>query len=332
MKVLFSAAVLSSALFSNSSLAATDYPLTIHNCGWEQTYHEAPSNVVTIGQAATEILYTLDLADKIAGTSVWFNEVLPAYQTQNQAIPRLADNDPSFESVLAKRPDFVAVQYEWHVGEQGIVATRAQFHDVGVNSYILPMDCDQKDNSIGLDGTRLDQFSTVALYKSIDQLATIFNVPERGQQVIDSLKSREQDAIQRAQDAQSQARSAVFWYSSANIAVDPYVAGQKGPAGYLMKTLGIENVVKSDEEWPAVGWETITKANPDIIVIAKMDRRRFPADDYLKKIEFLKSDPVTKQMDAVKHDRIVVMDALEMDATIRLIDGLEKLTHAIEDL
>ena len=81
-----------------------------------------------------------------------------------------------------------------------------------------------------------------------------------------------------------------------------------------------------------MGWETLAKANPDIIVIAKMNRRRFPADDFEKKLEFLRNDPVTKEMDAVKQGNIVIMDALEMDATIRLINGLEKLTYAVEQL
>ncbi|MCC4273777.1 ABC transporter substrate-binding protein [Marinomonas communis] len=332
MKSVFSMSLIAVTLFSSTHTLATEYPLTIENCGFTHTYQQAPQSTVTIGQAATEILYTLGLANKVKGTSVWFNEVLPEFKEVNTGIPRLADNDPSFESILEKRPELVAVQYEWHVGDQGIVATRDMFHDVKVPTYILPTDCDNKDNSVGLDGTRLDQFSTAALYKSIDQLSDIFDVSDRGDQLVASLKQRESTAIERAKAAGSQDKTAVFWYSSAAMDIDPYVAGQKGAAGYLMKTLGIENVVQSDEEWPTVGWETLAKANPDIIVIAKMNRRRFPADDFEKKLEFLKNDPVTKEMDAVKQGNIVIMDALKMDATIRLINGLEKLTDAVEQL
>jgi hypothetical protein len=36
----------------------------------------------------------------------------------------------------------------------------------------------------------------------------------------------------------------------------------------------------------------------------RVDRRRFPTDDYRKKLEFLRNDPVTRRMDAVKHGRI----------------------------
>jgi iron complex transport system substrate-binding protein len=93
----------------------------------------------------------------------------------------------------------------------------------------------------------------------------------------------------------------------------------------MIQQLGLKNVIETDEEWPTVGWETIAKANPTVIVIARMDRRRFAADDYEKKLEFLRNDPVASQMDAVKDGRIVVMDAQAMDATIRAISALEDL-------
>ena len=85
----------------------------------------------------------------------------------------------------------------------------------------------------------------------------------------------------------------------------------------------------SAEEWPTVGWETIAKANPTILVIARMDRRRFPADDYEKKLEFLKSDPVTKHMDAVKNGRIAIVDADALQASIRIADGMEAIADAV---
>ena len=48
-----------------------------------------------------------------------------------------------------------------HVGPQGIVATREQFSDLGIPTYILPSDCVGKDNTAGSDGTR------TALYLSL---------------------------------------------------------------------------------------------------------------------------------------------------------------------
>lgn len=323
------AVLMAGSALAAPALAETTYPLQLQNCGVEVSFPKAPASTVTVGQAATEILYSLGLAEKVIGTSVWFTEVLPEYKTANDQIERLADNDPSFESVVAKRPELISIQYEWHVGPQGIVATREQFADVGIPTYILPADCTGKDNTVGSDGTRSAMFTMDGIYQGVTELAGIFDVADRGEALVTDLKSRETAAIDSAKALGLTDASAVFWFSSAEMDIDPYVAGRKGPPAYMMNALGLKNIIESDEEWPVVSWETIARANPSAIVIAKMDRRRFEADDYEKKIEFLKSDPVTKEMDAVKNDRIVVIDGHSMDPSIRNIAALEVLADAL---
>jgi len=310
--------------------APTQYPLTVDNCGTPLQFAQAPARAVTIGQSGTEMLYALGLAERLMATSLWFNDVLPEYKALNDKVPRLADNEPSFEAVIAKRPQLVPVQFEWMVGPQGAVATREQFAEVGVPAYIMPSDCEGKDNRVGADGTRLAPFQVDSLYKSIDQLAQIFDVQARGEALVASLRARLAAASQQVGEQHLKDASALFWFSSTALNADPFVAGRKGVPDYMLKTLGLRNVVDSDEEWPAVGWETLAKANPSVIVIARMDRRRFPGDDFRKKIEFLKSDPVTRNMDAVKHERIVIIDADGMQASIRLVTGVEELAQAVK--
>lgn len=311
----------------------TAYPLTLTNCGVEISFDANPGSIVTIGQSATEILYSLGLAQKVAGTSVWFNPVLPDYAEADADIERLAENDPSFESVVSKKPGLVAVQYEWHVGETGIVGTRGMFHDIGIPTYILPADCDTKDNSTGGDGTRTGAFETDSVYRGIRELARIFDVQPAGEDLVVELEATEADAIARA-DALDLPEdvSAVFWFSSPDLETDPYVAGRLGAPGYMMSKLGIENVVDSDEEWPLVGWESVARADPDVIVVAHMDRRRFPADDIERKLDFLRTDPVASRMTAVREGRIVQMDAHAMSATMRSIHGLEALSKALSKM
>ncbi|MEZ1321943.1 ABC transporter substrate-binding protein [Pseudomonas fluorescens] len=309
--------------------APTVYPLTIENCGSSLTFQHAPTRTVTIGQAGTEMLYAMGLGDKVVGTSLWFNNVLDKYKAQNDKIERLADNEPSFESVIGKRPELVAVELEWMVGPQGAVGTREQFHELKIPTYLLPSDCEAKDNLVGADGTRLAPFRIETIYKSVSQLAQIFDVQERGQQLNDELKASLAKSIATAQGKRLKDASALVWFSSAEMDIEPFVAGHKGIPDFMLDTLGVRNVVQSDEEWPTVGWETIAKANPTFLVIARMDRRRFPADDYEKKLAFLRSDPVTRNMDAVKHNRIIILDAMAMQASLRMFDGIEQLATAI---
>ncbi|QJQ99599.1 MULTISPECIES: ABC transporter substrate-binding protein [Halomonas] len=311
----------------------THYPLTLTNCGMEISLPSAPQSTVTVGQSATEILYALGLAERVAGTSVWFTPVLPEFREINADIERLADNDPSFEAVVNRRPELVAAQYEWHVGPTGSVATREQFHELGIATYVMPADCDTKDNSTGGDGTRTAAFSPESVYKGIRELATIFDVQEAGNALVAELETREATAIAAAEALElPDDLSAVFWFSSPDRSAAPYVAGRLGAPGYMMDALGIRNVVESDEEWPTVGWESIARADPDIIVVARMDRRRFAADDIAEKLDFLHSDPVTREMSAVRNGRIIEMDAHAMSATMRTLVGLETLVDALPTL
>lgn len=312
------------------SVAATAYPLTITNCGQEVTFEKAPSRIVSIGQGMTEILFSLGLADKVAGTAVWVGPVLPQYAEVNRGIDRLADNDPSFESVVGREPDLVAAEFEWHVGAQGSVGKREQFAQLGIDTYVAPADCVAKVNTNGGDGVRAELFTMDLVYRQIEELAEIFDVTARGDALIADLKKRETEAKASVAGASGKNLPVVFWFSSKEVDGDAFIAGRNGAPAYILRTLGAGNVVDTQEEWPLVGWETIADANPAVIVIATMDRRRYAADDPQVKVDFLESDPVTRELDAVRNRRFVLMDAQAMNPTIRTIDGIEILANGIK--
>ncbi|AST80191.1 TPA: ABC transporter substrate-binding protein [Citrobacter farmeri] len=322
--------VAGTALFLTSGLshaAKTEYPLTIKNCGRDITFNAAPKRVATVGQNSTEILYALGLADRVVGTSLWFGPVPDAYKAANDKIAVIAQNIPSFEGIIAKKPDLVASQFEWQIGPAGTVASYEQFSELKVPVYTAPADC-AKDNEDGGDGVRKGMFDIAMVYQEVADLATIFDVQDKGEELIASLKAREAAAKNKIAGMESNV-SAVFWFSSADLQLDPYVAGKLGPAAWIAQTLGVKNVIDSAEEWPTVGWETIAKAQPSVIVLGEMSRRRFPADDWQVKMDYLKSDPVTQLIPAVKANHLPVIDVQTMNAGIRTIDGVEKLADAL---
>nr|WP_224788330.1 MULTISPECIES: ABC transporter substrate-binding protein [Citrobacter] len=291
------------------------------------TFHAAPKRVATVGQNSTEILYALGLADRVVGTSLWFGPVPDAYKAANDKIAVIAQNIPSFEGIIAKKPDLVASQFEWQIGPAGAVASYEQFSELKVPVYTAPADC-AKDNEDGGDGVRKGMFDIAMVYQEVADLSRIFDVQDKGEELIASLKARETAAKSKIAGMDNSV-SAVFWFSSADLQLDPYVAGKLGPAAWIAQTLGIKNVIDSAEEWPTVGWETIAKAQPTVIVLGEMSRRRFPADDWQVKMDYLKSDPVTQLIPAVKADHLPVIDVQTMNAGIRTIDGVEKLADAL---
>jgi iron complex transport system substrate-binding protein len=308
----------------------TQYPLALRNCGVDVTFAHAPRRAVSIGQSSTEILLALGLADRIVGTAVWFGPVLKDYEAANARIPRLADNDPSFESVVGKEPELVAAQYEWHVGPQGSVGTREQFAALGIPTYISPADCVAKDNSGGGDGVRKQLFTMDLVYQEIRDLARIFDVADRGEALVDELRKREAAAIASVAGQQARGVPVVFWFSSKEVAGEAFVAGRNGVPAYILQQLGARNVITTEEEWPLVSWERIAAADPAIIVMAEMSRRRYPADDTTVKLDFLATDPVASRLEAVRDNRIVVMDVQAMQPSIRAVDGIEALARGIK--
>ncbi|WP_447927250.1 ABC transporter substrate-binding protein [Vreelandella sp. EE27] len=315
-----------------AALAATDYPLTLESCGHAITLEAPPARVVTIGQAATEMLYLLGLEERMVGTSLWVNPVLDEFAEANAGVERLSDDAPSFESVINKEPDLVISAFEWMVGPAGVVGTPEMFDDAGVALWTLPTECEGKDNAQSMDGARRTLFDPALVYQAIATLSRMFDVSERGDAAIEALKARETAAIEAAQALSlPKDASGVFWYSSAQLGSDPYVAGVNSVPDWMMSTLGIDNVVSIEEEWPSVGWEHIARANPTFIAAARMERRRFPADDLATKRDYLQSDPVTGLLDAVQSERVIEIDAHAMDPSIRSIFALETLVEHLAD-
>ncbi|EJF89161.1 ABC transporter substrate-binding protein [Bartonella tamiae] len=329
---LLLAAIYSLSLIQAKALE-THYPLKMLNCDREIIIEKKPERVVSVGQNTTEILYSLGLGDKVKGTALWYSPVLSQFEELNKKVKVLSPDIPSFESIMAEKPDIVASHQEWVIGPTGSSATYAQFEDFNIPVYTAPSDCIGKDNLAGGDGLRTQAFTMDMIYQEIAELAAIFNVQERGNILISDLKKREKAAIDKVKNATKHKNSSVlFWYSSADLDIDPYVAGQLGAPGYIVSILCIKNIIKSNHEWPTVSWETIVKSDPTIIVLAEMNRRRFPADDIDVKRKFLNTDPLTKLMSAVTNDHLVIMDAQSMNTTMRTIDGIEVLANAFETM
>ncbi|SEG78928.1 iron complex transport system substrate-binding protein [Bosea lathyri] len=317
------------SLCGAASAAPTQYPLTLENCRETVTFAGPPKRVVAIGQTQTEILYALGLGDRVVGTAVWFSPVAKRYEAVNAGVKRLADNDPSFEAVVAREPDLVTAMFEWHVGPNGIVGKRDQFARLKVPTYVSPADCVGKDNSGPGDGVRTQMFSMELVYRNIREYGQIFDVADRADKLVAELREREEQAVKSVATLKARDVPVVVWFSSRDIKGDGFMAGKTGVPAYILSKLGARNIITSNEEWPLVGWESIAAADPAVIVVVRMDRRRFPADDIDLKLNFLKTDPVASKLGAISENRIVVMDVGATRAGLDTIDGVEALAKAI---
>jgi len=296
----------------------TEYPLVVSNCGSEQTFEAAPQRVVSLDQNSTEILLSLGLEESMVGTASWTDPVLESLAGANSAVPRLADNAPTYEVLLGTDPDFVTASFGRHYASAG-VASRERFAETAIGSYLSPTDCDNGE-SVNGGGTRTTELEIDALYQEIRELAEIFDVSDRGEALVSELEAR---AAAASDGLDFDGRTVMFWFADTKT---PYIAGGLGSAALLASTTNMTNVFAGTaDDWPAVGWESVVDADPDVLVLGDLQRDRFPGDRLDEKIQFLESDPLTKDLEVVREQRYIALHGAEMNPSIRFVDGLEKI-------
>ncbi|WP_266774475.1 ABC transporter substrate-binding protein [Streptomyces sp. NBC_01768] len=302
---------------------ADGYPVTLKNCGRTVTVDAAPRRAVSVDQGSTEILLSLGLADRMAATATWTDPVMKGLEKANAEVPRIADNRPSSEKVLDREPDFVSASFESTLAKGG-VAPREQFESLGVPTYVSPADCTGKDNSGGGDGARTAPLTMDSVYGEVHGLARVFGVPERGDALVAALRERVKKATE---DIDASGTTLLYWFSDSKA---PYLAGCCGAPGIITEELGAKNVFDdTHEEWPQISWETVADRNPDVLVIGDLTRKAQTAESAAKKIEFLESNPATKNMDAVRHKRYVLLSGQAMNPSVRTVEGVERVAAGL---
>lgn len=309
--------------------AHTQYPLTLENCGQKITYTHAPKRAVALGQNSAEILLLLSLQDRMVGTAFWPSKVLPQLADANAKVKLLTVEMPRLESILAEDPDFVAAALPSLIGPNSKVAKREDFEKMGVPTYLSPGTCLASGTAKDAYGSRDQLWSPELAYREIDDLSRIFDVPARGQALIADLKARVEKARQTAEKAGLAGKSYLFWFSSPSPSADAYVAGKNSASGYIATVLGGRNAVTNETEWPTMSWESIIATQPDVIVVATLDRNRWELDKPEAKIKYLTTDSATREMPAVKNGAIVVMDGSAMNPSVRTIYGAEQVAQSL---
>jgi iron complex transport system substrate-binding protein len=292
------------------------YPLTLTNCGRTVTVKSPPQRAVSINQPATELLLTLGLADRMAGSASWSDPVAPALATENAKVPVLSAAFPSLERVLNEKPDFVYATFNWSFTDEG-VAPRDRFEQLGVPTYQSSSECG------GQDSEQQDALTLEDMYDEITDVARIFGVRERGEQLISSLRSRMASA---AAGLRAEGISLMWWYAGTKT---PFIAGCCGAPGIVTNAVGARNAFADNRRlWPELSWEAILQRDPDVLVLADLTRGE-DGDSAEAKIKFLESDPAAKRLTAVRERRWIVLPGSAMDPSLRNADAVESVAAGL---
>ncbi|WP_109028859.1 ABC transporter substrate-binding protein [Streptomyces rubrogriseus] len=277
------------------------YPVTVENCGEKLTFEKAPRRVVTNDVGITEIMFALGLEDHMAGY------VMPDDKGDLTKVPWkdgyrkttwLSKERINKELVLDARADLVFAGWNYGFSE-GDGFTPQALRRVGVDSYLLSESCRNGQGKARGVMPPLD-----ALYTDLRNLGKVFDVEDRAETLV--ARFRDQVARARAKAPKGVDRPRVFLYDSGED--KPLTAGAyAGPHDIITKAGGDHVMKDLKDSWTTVGWETVVARDPEVIVIN--DYGDTTAE---QKRRFLRSYKPLANVSAVRNDRIVTLDYVDL--------------------
>ncbi|MFG2923268.1 ABC transporter substrate-binding protein [Streptomyces sp. NPDC048305] len=280
------------------------FPVTVDNCGVRTTFDRPPSRVVTIHQHPAELMLALGLKDRMVGTAFPDSAVLPELRKDFDAIPELAEREPSFEKILDAEPDLVYGGYGSAFDEKA-GRSREAFADAGIDTHLNREYCGK------------DKVTMADTYAEVRTIGKIFGVPDRAKKLVADLEDRVGKAASAVSDEE---KVPVFVYDSGDKSA--FTAGGKGLGTDLIRRAGGENVFGDlDEVFGDVSWEQVVERRPEVIAI--YDYAGSGSVEQKKK--FLLSRTALADVPAVKNKRFVV---LPLTATLVGI----RSAYAVDDL
>jgi iron complex transport system substrate-binding protein len=303
------------AAASTTSTTAQSTAATITNCGVKVHVASPPKHAISLNQGATELMLTLGLQKRMAGTAYLDDSVLPSLKKAYDSVPVLSKEYPSAEKFLAARPDFAIASYASAFAAKGGVGTRSSLAKLGVTTYIMPDGCPNAGSS-STSWTFADDFS------EIRQIGALFGVQNRAAQVITSQKA----ALRSAAAGMPGKGLRILWWDSEDKA--PFIGACCGGPALIMKAVGATNVfghVKGD--WQNINWESALKTDPNVIVLVNASW-----DTLKSKENYIAHDPALQALPAVRHKRFVVIPFSDSTPGVRNVDAVEKLAAGLRAL
>jgi iron complex transport system substrate-binding protein len=286
----------------------THYPLTVQSCNREVTFQQAPKHAVSHDINMTQMMLALGLKLQMvgySGVSGW-KAVTPQMQTILDGLPELAAKYPSVETLLNANVDFFFAGWDYGMRVGGDL-TPHTLQPLGINVYELTESCAfvMKRPPASLEDT----------YNDLRNLGKIFDVQDRANTVISEMQAQ----VARIRKDLPADKPRVFLYDSGEDRA--MTSGRLGMPQALIDAAGGHNILDDvDASWTRVNWEKVVERNPQVIVI--VDYGEVTAE---QKIEFLRSNQALQSVDAIKHQRFIVIPYVQATPGIDNVLAVETL-------
>ncbi|EAE3678414.1 ABC transporter substrate-binding protein [Listeria monocytogenes] len=235
------------------------------------TLEEAPTKIVSLMPNNTEILFALDLGDKVKGVTAYDD-----YPKEAQKVEKVTSTSVDTEKIIAIKPDLV-------LGHESMLATEKDAYqllkDAGINVFVVP------------DATDLK-----AAEKSIITVGKLTGKEKEAKEVTDSMEEQKVAIEKKAKELKT---SPKVWIE---ISPDLYTAGKGTFMNEMLELAGGTNVVTESGFIP-YNEEKVVELQPDIILSVYPDAKAtIQKRAAWKDIPAVKNDKIY-EMDANKLSR-----------------------------
>lgn len=276
------------------------YPMTISNFArgegsqeWtkkDETYPEVPKKVLANTQPAAELLLHLGLKEHIAGVGAVFGAGDPAVAKDFAELNHLSSGYIGKEKALSVSPDLVYGRGGLFDNQEWGNGTVDSINEMGIPTYVLE--------------TSVTGSTFASVYKDIENLGKLFNVPDKAKTFANEIKEQE-TAVKEKVKGVKQDRTFAYLHMSDPSEIMVYSAHGESFFNDLFKMAKLDNVFK--DQTGDVSLETLIATNPDVLIVP--DWSTYENGVSGKAItEALLKNPKLAGMKAIKNKQIFAVD------------------------
>ncbi|MET1071196.1 MAG: ABC transporter substrate-binding protein [Umezawaea sp.] len=276
---------------------ATD-PVTVRNCGQDVTYDRVPAKVVTNDTGIAELMFALGLADRMAGYVIGSGQTADLATSPFKAdwdrVPKLGEKINK-EVVQGAGADLVFAGWDYGFSESTGFTPDA-LAELGIPTYQLTEAC---RNGVGKQRGIMAPLD--ALYEDLRNLGKVFRVSDKAERLITGYQAQVASAEKLMA---GRPKPKVFLYDSG--LDQPFTSGRNAAPQDIIAKAGGTNVFGDlDDSWTTVGWETVVRQNPDVVLIN--DYADGDANTPEQKRAFLESYAPLAAVPAIRDKRFFVL-------------------------
>lgn len=250
--------------------------------------------IVSLGAPITEILFALDLADRVVGTDDYSD-----YPGEAKSVAKVGAPWPGFstEAILDREPDLI-------LSSAGAIVQ--QLEPYGVPVFVIqPTDI-------------------AGIYEDIHLIGRITGKKKQASALVDSLTARVNAVTAKTGSLTDEQKPTVFYEVDATDPTSPFTVGSGTFQNELIALAGGKNVAATQSGWYQISLEVIVDADPDMIILEDYEYGISP-----ESVEARSS--TWASLSAVKNGCVYPVEDSDLTSRYgpRIVDGLEALARMI---